>query len=69
MQAGGVLFFSGSNDTIQHGDIYIGDEGFIHASSSNGKVVVGYFELLEGTLCFRQAVECLTGATGFDTIK
>ena len=41
-QAGDLLFFSGSNDTIQHGDIYIGDEEFIHASSSNGQVVIGY---------------------------
>ena len=42
MQAGNVLFFTDSNDTIQHGGIYIGEKEFIHASSSNGQVVIGY---------------------------
>lgn len=42
VQAGDVLFFTGPDGTIQHGGIYIGGDEFIHASSSNGKVVIAY---------------------------
>lgn len=40
MQPGDLVFFNTSNRAFSHVGIYIGDQRFVHAPSSNGKVRV-----------------------------